>query len=202
MLLVNGIPYRRCAEPSYVISAYISEPPTFAVSILTDELPPPRSADIALFPLGHHEEARAFAEKLAVQVNGRVSDILHDLTDCGINIRADHETRSLITVGRTACLLFRDTYVSEYDAHARGSELLESVSLESIAIYRNLKEVLSAYENTGEIDADRLARLLEGAAACESARVFTGGFNIPIKDVVELWDDRTVTLTVPSIGIR
>jgi hypothetical protein len=195
MVTINGYLFVPCGEPVYAVVGLGSHT---VIDVTTEEELP--TSTVAAFSVGRYAEAEAFARALSEKRGTTTyAEIIHDIVEGASSLRDDAEIRTLRNAALVAVSRFKDTHAGYYLQRDRVDDLLDTVPLEDIAIYRRLSKLLQDTD-TSEKYADALFNTLVSARDSEvSAKVFTDRNLFPLDEVLSLWEDRPISLPGHSV---
>jgi hypothetical protein len=195
LLVIDGYLFEPCSEPVYVVTGYGSA--TVIEVRIEDRLP---NSSIAVFPLGRYEDAIKFAQTMTQGRGLQYGEIISGVIDCGSAIQDNTEIASLRNAASVAAARFESVHAGSYAASYQALALLQTVPLEDIALYRNLKR-LSEGNEISEETADHLFNALDEARnSAYGAQVFTDSNRFPLAEVLSLWEDRPISLPSAAHG--
>jgi hypothetical protein len=189
LISLDGYAYTPCSEPVYVVTGYGS---VTVVEVQTEETLPEGS--IAVFPLGACGEAVQFAAAISEQNGLRYGQILSDIYDSGDPIRTDYDARSLRQAAIVTARRFETLHTPYSPSQDDVRHLLNELPIEDIILYRSLKNIVKIIDLNDEISNRTFSLLEQALQSSTSSQLFTDRGLFPLKSVLDLWENRPVSI--------
>jgi hypothetical protein len=200
LILVDKTLCRRVAEPYYAI--VVDRTWGVRLTVSFDDIP---IGTVAIFRLGHFEEARTFMGKIGI---GGVQS--PGMTE-GPGAQSELNDAAL-SVANAACVAlrsFKNHYHHEYQSRQVIDRLMFETPLEHIAAARKIADIVDSRSIFNLVpEADRLAAILEDIASFGEKSQFAcsewfGSQRSPFELVVDLWNNQSIDIDIaPAASAR
>ncbi|MCS4088881.1 hypothetical protein [Rhizobium sp. BK176] len=195
-ILVDRMICQRVAEPYYAVVNGSTH--GCSLTICSDDIP---SGTVAIFRLGHLDEARSFMQRFAVGPS------YPDMTEGpGAHSELDDAALSVANAACVSLRAFKSHYHHEYQSKSVIDKLMLETPLEHIAAARKLDNITSARTVFGLVqEAERLVPVLEEIASFGAKSQFIrsdwrDAKQSPLELIVDLWNNQSIDIDIAPIA--
>lgn len=194
--LVDKTLCQRVAEPYYAVVQDRTHGVRLAISF--DDIP---SGTVAIFRLGHLDEARTFMARLAA------GPLAPDMTE-GPGAHSELDDAAL-SVANAACIAlreFRGNFHHEYQSRQVIERLMFKTPLEHIAAARKIADIVHSRSVFSLVpEAERLAAILEDIVSFGEKSQFMRSEwrenkRSPLELVVDLWNNQSIDIDISPVA--